>query len=106
VPPLGVEAIGCPVIFVPGRATKARHRTNRLPRKVGHAAGAALRRTTMTHTSRQKTGQVRQPPRPGVEDQRKSHPARQASRTEPSHQKDMHDQRMLDRRQGEDESRH
>lgn len=31
------------------------------------------------------------PGRPGVDDARKGNPARQASRTEPSHQKDMQD---------------
>jgi hypothetical protein len=54
-----------------------------------------------SNQSRQKTDQVQQQPRPGVEDQRRTNPARQATRTEPSHQKDMHDQRMLDREEGD-----
>jgi hypothetical protein len=57
----------------------------------------------MTH--HYKTDQVQQQPRPGVEDQRRTNPARQASRTEPSHQKDVHDQRMLDREQEPEEPR-
>lgn len=59
-----------------------------------------------THQNPQKTGQVQQQPRPGVEDQRKTNPSRQASRTEPSHQKDLHDQRMLDREEEREDSRH
>ncbi len=58
-----------------------------------------------SNQNRHRTDQVQQQPRPGVEDQRRTNPARQASRTEPSHQKDMHDQRMLDREQGEDDPR-
>ena len=54
-----------------------------------------------SNQSRQKTEQVQQQPRPGVEDQRRTNPARQATRTEPSHQKDVHDQRMLDREEGD-----
>lgn len=56
-----------------------------------------------SNQSRQKTDQVQQQPRPGTEDQRRTNPARQATRTEPSHQKDMHDQRMLDREEGDAE---
>ncbi len=54
-----------------------------------------------SNQSRQKIEQVQQQPRPGVEDQRRANPARQATRTEPSHQKDVHDQRMLDREEGD-----
>lgn len=57
----------------------------------------------MTH--HHKTDQVQQQPRPGVEDQRRANPSRQATRTEPSHQKDVHDQRMLDREQEPEDRR-
>lgn len=40
----------------------------------------------------QKMDQTR-PGRPGVDDAQKANPARQASRTEPSHQKDMQDKK-------------
>ncbi len=57
-----------------------------------------------SNQSRNRTDQVQQPPRPGTEDQRRTNPARQGTRSEPSHQKDMHDQRMLDREEGDTET--
>ena len=47
-----------------------------------------------------KGGQHR-PEQTGAEQARNANPARQAARGEPSHQKDMHDQRMLDQRVAE-----
>lgn len=46
----------------------------------------------------------RRPGRPGVDDAQKGNPSRQASRTEPSHQKDMQDRNAP--RKDRSESRH
>ncbi|MCD9088262.1 hypothetical protein [Stenotrophomonas sp. SY1] len=45
---------------------------------------------TQNHPNQNKQDQTRQG-RPGVDDARKGNPSRQASRGEPSHQKDMQD---------------
>ena len=51
-----------------------------------------------THQNMHK-GEQNRPERPATEEARNANPSRQASRGEPSHQKDMHDQHMLDQRE-------
>ncbi len=48
----------------------------------------------------QKTDQNR-PGRPGVDDAQKANPSRQASRTEPSHQKDVQDRNSSQKDRGD-----
>ncbi len=50
-----------------------------------------------TNQNTQKTDQNR-PAQPAVDDAGNANPSRQASRGEPSHQKDVHDQHMRDQR--------